>query len=396
MMFLVSNTSGTFESFGGSLHLEPITYPKVDIANILVVEDPLGKRIISSCPHILQASFDASKFPNIPDPMPSPEKIPDKSKVIILKGGGIGDLILFRPVLNVLRSRVTQGVKLYLATFQDKFSLFEGMSGIEDLIVMPTRMSQFVGMDFFLEFSGLGNLFGSMHMTDYYLTQMKIPPETLSPELKTPCLPIVKNISEKMIRRFEGLRRKNKKIVYLQKKTSSIIRNLPEELFIWLAKNTPDVTFVMTSDAEAEKASWPENLIPLNTTGSLSDYITAISCADAVISPDSSAYHIAAALRKPAIALFGPIGSALRSHYSPTVIPLDAEYTGITCKSPCGRSIVSEFKLDEIPGYDISRGCPEAYIKKTRYSPCLLSIPNEKVREQLSHIFSAGIPDSAE
>lgn len=389
MMFLVSNASGTFKSFGGSLYLEPITYPNVDIANILVVEDPLGKIIMNSCPHILKASFDASKLPNFPALMPSPENVPDKSKVLILRGGGIGDLILFIPALNILRSRVAQGVKLYLATFQEKVELFEGMSGIEDIIVMPTRMSHVIGMDYYLEFSGHSNLFGSMHMTDFYLTLMNIPPETVPTESKVPFFPGTKTMSKKIIRRFEGLRRKNNKIVYFQTKTSSIIRNLPEELSLWLAKNTPEVTFVTTPDAEGERVGWPKNLIALDTTRSLFDYITAIFCSDAVISPDSSAYHIAAALGKPAITLFGPIGSTLRSLYSPTVIPFDAEYTGITCKSPCGTNIVSEFKhLEEVPGYDVSRGCPEANIKKTNYSPCILSIPNEKVREKLKQLLN--------
>jgi len=389
MMFLVSNASGTFKSFGGSFYLDPITYPNVDIANILVVEDSLGKIIMNSCPNILRASFDASKLPNFPTAMPSPENVPDNSKVLILRGGGIGDLILFIPALNILRRRLAQGVKLYLATFQEKIELFEGMSGIEDIIVMPTRMSHVIGMDYYLEFSGHSNLFGSMHMTDFYLTLMKIPPETIPTESKIPFLPGTRTMSEKIIRRFEGLRRKNNKIVYFQTKTSSIIRNLPEELFLWLSKNIPEMTFVTTPDAEGKKDGWPKNLIALDTTESLLDYITAIFCSDAVISPDSSAYHIAAALRKPAITLFGPIGSALRSLYSPTIIPLDAEYIGITCKSPCGRNIVSEFKhLDKVHGFNSSRGCPEANIKGTSHSPCLLSIPNEKVREKLVQLLS--------
>ena len=389
MMFLVSNTSGTFKSFGGSFYLDPITYPNVDLANILVVEDSLGKIIMNSCPHILKASFDASKLPNYPAPMPSPENVPDKSKVLILRGGGIGDLILFIPALNILRSRLAQGVKLYLATFQEKVELFEGISGIEDITVMPKRMSQVIGMDYYLEFSGHSNLFGSMHMTDFYLTLMKIPPETVPPESKTPFLPGTKTMSKKIIRRFERLRKKNDKIVYCQTRTSSIIRNLSKELCLWLAKNTPEVTFVTTPEKQGERIDWPRNLIALDTTESLCDYITAIFCSDAVISPDSSAYHIAAALNKPAITLFGPIGSTLRSLYSPTVIPLDAEYAGITCKSPCGTNIVSEFRhLDKVPGYDSSKGCPEANMKKTDYSPCILSIPNEKVWEKLKQILN--------
>ncbi len=126
-----------------------------------------------------------------------------------------------------------------------------------------------------------------------------------------------------------------------------------------------------------------ENILFLDTNSSLSDYITAISCSDVVVSSDSSACHIGAALKKPTVALFGPIASSLRTHYSPTVIPIDAGYSGKKCSSPCGLSITVD------PGYpsagadhDFSGGCPEAGPDNPN-SPCLLSIPFEKIADKL-------------
>ncbi len=388
MMFLVSDISGTFNSFGGSFHLEPIKYPDVNIADILVVEDTLGKRIMRSCSHILEARFDAGRIPGFPKPMPPPDRVPDGSRIVILRGGGIGDLIMLIPALQVLKRLLPGGVRLYLATFQEKTFLFKGMPELEGVMVMPARMNRVTGMDFFLDFSGHDALFRNGHMTDFYLACMGLPHEEVPVSWKRPWLSEKTARSARIRKWFRRRRRDGRKQVYLHLGATDIIRRLPPDLGQWLARSLPGADFVMSpGPGEETTGDRPPNLFFLDTGGSLSDYMTAIACADAVVSTDSSAYHIAAGFQKPAIALFGPVPSAMRTRFSPTVVPIDAGYRGKTCASPCGLNAVTELRhRPGGPGYDISRGCPEANLKGTGYSPCLLSIPREEIRARLVEI----------
>ncbi|HDM75376.1 MAG TPA: hypothetical protein ENG51_02780 [Deltaproteobacteria bacterium] len=389
MMFLVSDGKGTFECYGSSFYLEPISYPSVNLANILVTEDTLGNRLLSNHEHFLEAKFEAEKIPGFPSRMTSVESVSMGAKVVVLRGGGIGDLILLLPALRMLRNRLPKNVKVTLATFCDRFALFEGMDEIDEIITLPARMTNIVGMNYYIEFSERLDLFGSLHMTDYYLTILGIDPEKVKPFLKQPDISKRVTKSEKISEWYRELRRHWKKVIYVNIGATDIIRRLPPSLISKVATALPDVAFVVPSEVHVENRRKPSNVFALETGYSLRAYISAIYYSDGVLSSDSSAYHLAAALNKPAVALFGPICSKLRSRYYPTVISLDADYRGQICSSPCGLNAVTE--LEQIPGiqkYDISKGCPEANIKKTKYSPCLLSIPLDKIVYALSEILS--------
>ena len=97
------------------------------------------------------------------------------------------------------------------------------------------------------------------------------------------------------------------------------------------------------------------------------DYLAAIAHCDAVVSTDTAAGHLAEALGKPNLILYGPTRDQLWIKYYKKTLALRAEYIGKTCKSPCGLT------------KDTSSGCPEAVLLNSPYSPCLLSINAEKI-----------------
>ena len=393
MMFLVSDIKGKFESFGTTHYLEPISYPEVDISNILVAEDSLGKRILRTCPHILRAQFEASKIPSFPSPIQSPKDILDESKVIILRGGGIGDLILLIPAIRIFKNLLPKGAEMVLATFQDKMPLFEGIPEITELRAMPIRMSDILGLDYYVEFSTKLNLFRSIHMTDYYLTILGISPEKIAHAEKEPWLAPQVVSSQRIINWITELRHSWEKVIYINTGSTDIIRRIPTNHIIKIASYFPDCAFVFSTDPQMQdKGDTPLNTFFLDTHNSLNDYFSAIWASDAIISSDSSAYHIAGAFRKPAIALFGPISSSLRVTYYSTVWAIDANYKGSTCSSPCGLNAVTELKHSNTGKmWDINEGCPEAKAKGTIYSPCLLSISLDSVANLLSKVMS--LPD---
>ena len=389
MIFLVSDVKGKFESFGVSHYLEPITYPKVDVSNILVVENSLGKRILGKCPHILRAEFQAEKIPGFPLPLPLLDQIPDGSKIIVIRGGGIGDLILLIPALRIFKNLLGKQIVLSLATFQDKIDIFRGIPEIDELKVMPARLSEMLGYDFYVEFSARLDLFREIHMTDYYLSLFGISYEDVEVSLKEPWVCPETGNSEKVRDWFHNLRKKWANVVYVNLDATDIIRRLPPSLIPELAKAFPNVGFVISRLENKDYLKAYPNLFALDTYTSLKAYFSLILNSDAIVSSDSSAYHIAGAFRKPAVALFGPIASALRAKYYSSVIPIDAQYVGKTCTSPCGLNAVTELKYSNLgKAYDFSKGCPEAQLRGTVYSPCLLSISSEKIIEALSRLLS--------
>lgn len=97
--------------------------------------------------------------------------------------------------------------------------------------------------------------------------------------------------------------------------------------------------------------------------------------------------EMAAALKKPALVLFGPIGSEFRACNYPTILSVDAEYSGVTCKSLSGLDRIWKDDLDERGQFEKKRGCPEAEVKGTEYSPCLLSISEERLVEEFWRLF---------
>lgn len=389
MIFLVSDVKGKFESFGVSYYLEPITYPKVDISNILVVEDTLGKRVLGKCPHILRAQFPAEKIPGFPSSISSIGDIPDNSNLLILRGGGIGDLILLIPAIRILKTLLPKGVKITLATFKDRMQIFKGLPEIDRIEPMPIRMSKIIGMDYYVEFSSKLDLFKKIHMTDYYLTVLGIHPMDINDELKEPRLSPDAADSRETICQINQLKSQWKKVIYINTGSTDIIRRIPFQTVMEVARLCPDMAFVHSIDHSLGEIKIPSNIFFIDTSGSLEKYFSAILASDAVISSDSSAYHVAGAFRKPAVALFGPISSALRTVYYKSVFPIDAGYVGSICSSPCGLNAVTELNRPspntEAKVYD---RCPEAELKGTRYSPCLLSIAPSQITKALRKVLN--------
>ncbi|RPI71045.1 MAG: hypothetical protein EHM45_24080, partial [Desulfobacteraceae bacterium] len=87
-----------------------------------------------------------------------------------------------------------------------------------------------------------------------------------------------------------------------------------------------------------------------------------------VVSTDTAAVHLAEALDKPHLALYGPTRDELWIKYYARTIALRAEYVGRTCRSPCGLT------------KNTAAGCPEAVLLGSPYSPCLLSLNKERIK----------------
>lgn len=310
---------------------------------------------------------------------------------------------MLTPAIRALKEALSKGSEIWLTAEKVSHCLFEGNSHISRLISLPIRMSNLLEADYYIDFSSTSSmpssLYKQLNLTDFCLHRLNIDPKTV--EDKQPFISgkLTEALNIKNI--FAGLRAQNegRPIVLVQWLTSTLIRDLPPRLISALPQNFPDVLFVVAHHSK-EAARTEEQInkyglkfVNLSTNmKSLQDYVTAINCCDAVVSADTSAYHIAAALKKPGLALFGPISSGLRACYYPTIVSVDPQYSGVTCNSPCGLDRIWEDDFYEHGDSKKKRGCPEAEEKGTEYSPCLLSISEERLVEEFRMLISAALP----
>ena len=394
MRYITAKTECKLSSHGEHYLLNPVHYPKVDIHNILAGEYGYVKRTLNEAPHIQEAFFNPEKIPGFPKKTANPSSIPSGSRLLVMRVGGLGDMIMLTPVLRYIKKKLNPDVHVTLATFKYSHDLFYKNPWVDAVIPSPVRLSLLLEYDYYMEFFNEKNddeekIFANMNMVDYHFKGIEVDYNNLDDDSKRVGLPKDIAYSEDIIKFYSRLDRQQYRAVAMASMfSSSPTRDFPPGHFEVLIRSFPDILFIVPykNKVPFEKKFdhiTNANLIYLNTSGSIIDYITAIEQSDIIVCSDSSAYHIAEALGKPAIVLFGSINPDLRIRYYQNVKAIAMSYKGKYCKSPCG---ISDTKWIKTPGkigrelirqklYIPDKGCPEAVRLGKDYSPCLLAIP---------------------
>jgi len=393
MIFFSARKPLTMTFFGESYALEPLTHPEINPDHILAAPNGLGHSIVNRHRQHLQIiDFEADRIPGFPRRlMQNPADLPVGTRIIMLRDAGIGDALTMTPIiahLNKLDNRVLP----VLATLKDRHELFAGTGC--PLLPLPIRLSQLLGQaDFFIDFHDPKDICEKVEMIDFNFDSLNIDPRTIPSEQKIPSLAPEIASSDNIRTRIDSLTREFLIRILYAPGASDQLRVLPDVILKKLALTYPDIAFIST-DSGSEPIA--KNVFSLETSESLRAFITAIDHCDGVVSSDSSAYHLATALGRPALAIFGPVPSSIRSGYYPKVVALDAAYQGQTCHSPCmihghlfrnagipiGREGIRQLKagtpITTFSGstftYDPEKGCPEMNCCDTPNSPCLMNI----------------------
>ncbi len=411
MKFLTAKDNIVLTFFGQDYALGPISYPDVDISRILVVTDDLAKALYRIYPEFLEpVSFDATRIPSFPEPLVgSPSGIPEGKRLMIIRDAGIGDMIMLIPALRKLKQMVGHKVEIGLSTLKDRHPLVEGLGYVDRLYPLPLRLSELVSeTDYFVGFPDIKGIYNRVNMTDFYLDSMCMDPGSIPSADKLPKIPESLLLHEDTIRKIRKLAGYRSLKVFYSPGASDPIRRLPPCILLTLATSFTDMIF-LTPEKIPEEAKGLDNVTGIDTSSGLASFATAISECDILVSSDSGAYHIAAAIGKPSLVFFGPIPSMLRSTYYPYVISLDPfDYMGETCVPPCGihartqraslkpiganmvRDLRQGTEIITFSGqmftYDPSLGCPEAQAKGTRFSPCLESFSDESILQGFERV----------
>ncbi len=293
--------------------------------------------------------------------------------LFVFMQGAIGDVLCSTVALREVKRRYPD-CKLWVAVSGRARIVLENLPYIDRLFPHPAPVKEVVKANYLIRAVEMVNTpsFDNLNMVKWFLWKFRL----YYAEDETPDVYVDPQVVEELRPIFEEIRRLSggKKILLFHYLASSVHRTIPPKLLkeieeLISAEYVPvicslpeeDITVEVALEAYGIKA---ENLSPLMKD--LRYLVASVYLCDAVITADTSTLHIAGGLKKPTVSIISQIEASLRSDTYPTVISVRSNYTGQTCKAPCGIHAMGE-------------PCPEAKVKKQFYSPCLESIPAEVI-----------------
>lgn len=242
-------------------------------------------------------------------------------------GNGIGDniagLAAWRATREWLSSRGLTAPEITLlaqpyteSTLRRLFLLEPSIKGAEALPVSLARLQRFDGYWDFGE-PVADPEFDRMPMVDWFLSRIGIDPAEVPAEAKSAILPAgLARAPKGLARRLAGLPGPR---LGIHATASSSLRTIPAAIVSSLIERVLAETPYSVVSTCPLALEHPRVLDLSSQLRNLSEYCWTLSQVDALISADTSAYHIAAAYGIPTLALFATIPPRLRVAYYPSV-----------------------------------------------------------------------------
>ncbi|HCY13697.1 MAG TPA: hypothetical protein DG414_07650 [Gammaproteobacteria bacterium] len=160
--------------------------------------------------------------------------------------------------------------------------------------------------------------------------------------------------------RLEALGAAARRLVVFCPLTRWPTKNWPIDRFVGLAAKLPADCFVVFAGVEADRAAIAEASAKLpparggSLAGDLSllEFFALIHQADAVVTGDSLALHVAQALRRPLVALFGPTDEGRVGPRGEDSVVVRAQVDCRRCyrRRHCSRNCIGRVSVDQVAG----------------------------------------------
>lgn len=332
------------------------------------IENGFGDNAIASIEH----------FRAIPAKQYHGQDLTNKS-LLVWRTGGMGDLCFITPNLQHIKDTYANS-KIYLGCGSKFKSSMLGNPHIDKLLSLPIPYDLLLESDYYLMFEGIiENNPEARNVNAYDLFIRAFGFEgKISNENKLPVLALSQSHLERnreIIAKVGCIRGPNgdTNLIAVGLKASHIIRSIPpmhlNTIVERLVGSDNRVILVGGPDDKDVANSLPISRHPMVIHGyaqalDYRDSIAQIFLSDGVIGPDSSVVHIAGALRKPVVGVFGPFPSRLRMMYYKYASAFDinircgpcfmhgietCEYSDINTKEPlCMMSHSPEVIVNEI------------------------------------------------
>lgn len=253
-----------------------------------------------------------------------------KIAVINGMGIGIGDSIVGLRALEIFHERIRPNysnisIDMFQRIKPELRTLYQCDKSVNRTYDMPQTLGRLLGYDDFMSLEGftLSQEFNSMPMIDYFLAKFGVDPATVSDhEKRGACLNPAgsrRNIDKSLDNLLQSYKSKGHRLLFIHPLASDAIRSIPDDhiakLTDFLIGNTD---FILVSAVATSCKN--ERLLDVSRySKSTDDFINIISRMDAVITVDTSAYHIAACFDIPTVVLFNTIHPRYRVSYYPYV-----------------------------------------------------------------------------
>lgn len=242
-------------------------------------------------------------------------------------GAGLGDSIVgLETMRNMLAILAEQGLaKLSINVFirqrdyrrlRSLYSRFEFINSVKTL---PIPMDQFKEYHGYWDVAPHFNTsrFDVMPMQDFYLETLGVAPDEIESNKKEPKGMDINQGAKKSVKfRLSSVGRP---VLLFHPKSTTMLRDMPRGYMLQLLDcvlAATNYSVITLSDIDYVHPRF-FNLSRYSQT--FDDYCAFIASADAIISVDTSIYHIAAGYRIPTLAIFSTIPPDLRGRYYPTI-----------------------------------------------------------------------------
>ena len=308
-----------------------------------------------------------------------------EGNVLILRWGGIGDLVMLSPSLRAMKQKYPN----LSITLASKWPMvLNGMPYLKASIPIEQAVTKdydsVIDLRMMVESAGTGGLlpdtlYKSVNRMEMFGRLLGIEIEDFSADAY---------VDPSRIQRLRSMIGHADGIIGIQATCTSNLRTIPPDYLpglIELLGSTGKTKVVLFGKLEYWhgrrlkvdlKNLGGGDIINLVDRLDIQDLVPLVSLCDLVIAPDSSAIHIAGALNIPCLALFGNIHPYLRTHH----------YRSVTNLYPDG-------ELDCIPCYDLINPClfyrDIPTVEQPVGAECMRKLTAQRIFEKVKEILKA-------
>lgn len=268
--------------------------------------------------HEAEMSYEYFKEPDF-----FAEDVKDAKRPLIIRAGGIGDILFTQPMMNQLQLNAP----LTFATIPRHYFVVRCQT-----TPFPIKLSEYMTYDWVLNLEGVvENGDKHRHIVNLFFDAAGMDADNVPEHAKRTDFPLCRPQQGKEFGWMSDLPKKfpkDPKImrVAVQASASSPVRSYPHmREVIWRlhAAKGPQFEIVIYGEPQPDLPEVPERMIDLRTTGtSFQENIEFLRTCDACIGVDSSITHFAGAMDIPTVAIYGSFHWKYRTAYQPSIFAL--------------------------------------------------------------------------
>lgn len=241
-------------------------------------------------------------------------------------GGGIGDTIMGLPALREARRVLAaEGCHVHLemlvseATYDRVREIYEAVDFIDGARTLPISLRDLCGYDAFFDTGGLAHRsdFSTMPMVDFFFKLFGIDHRKVPPGRKRIRLKLPRQVDPVLKRRLLELKARGKRLLLFHPLASTPLRSVPQS-------EAPRLLQALIDDGRyqvivmAPVRCDDDRVIDLTAcSGTRAGLVYLVSQMDAILTVDTSVYHLADCFDVPSIVWFTSIDPELRLKYYP-------------------------------------------------------------------------------